>query len=372
MKEHLSIPGQELLEKIFLQSTNVIAITNADFNNLSFTYVNPAFLEMTGYTLNEVIGKNPKILQGPLTKREMINKLKESCLKGEAFRGDNINYKKDGNIYYVRWTVTPIKDNFGNIVNFLSIQEDITQIKQMEKEALELEKLSALSKIASGLTHEINTSITSCSGSIEMLGYDVQEIKDEKLKEYMSQDIDKMKQSLDNVKYITNTLHYLTNKEFIILPDQAVSTVILDAIFKHKDKILKTTQCTVNGISVFDENFILDKFTCNIDAVAMMHVFMNIIDNALDELVKVDHVETNQFNIEIFKENVNTVIIFKDNAGGIDPAKIQKIFDPLFKDKEHGGLGLGLYIVKKIIEAHNGTIDAESKNGITSFKIVLK
>ena len=187
------VPNKQLLENIFLQSTNVIAITNADFRNLKFEYVNPAFLEMTGYTHDEIIGQSPYILQGPKTKRDMTQKLKETCLKGEAFRGDNINYKKDGTTYHVGWTVSPIKDKTGKIVNFLSIQKDITQIKDMEDKFIKNERLDALENISSGLTHEINTSLTTSKGGLEMIGYEIENIQDSQSKKIFNRRFGKSK-----------------------------------------------------------------------------------------------------------------------------------------------------------------------------------
>ncbi len=125
------IPDAKLYENIFFQSFNSIAITNTDFTNLKFEYVNPAFLKLTGYSEEEIIGKSPKILQGKETFFESTQRLKEQCLKGEVFEGENINYKKDGTRYWVEWVVTPIKDEKGNITNYLSIQKDISREKKL-------------------------------------------------------------------------------------------------------------------------------------------------------------------------------------------------------------------------------------------------
>ncbi|MEA3553282.1 MAG: PAS domain S-box protein [Campylobacterota bacterium] len=369
---NLHLPNEQLLENIFLQSTNVIAITNADFDNLKFEFVNPAFLEMTGYTLDEIIGHAPYILQGPKTKRDMTQKLKEACLKGESFRGNNINYKKDGTTYQVGWTVSPIKDSTGKIVNFLSIQKDITQIKDMEDKFVKNERLDALENISSGLTHEINTSLTVCKGGLELIGYEIETVEDKESKEYLTQDLEKVNKSIDNIKYITNSLHYLTSTKLKKIEDQNIYPIILEALNPYKEKIKKITSCTLNGHSIFDDNLTIELFKTKVDVKSLNHVFMIIIDNALDELVKKEDLKLNSLDISIKQELSHIRIDFTDNAGGIEKSKQKKIFEPLVKEKDSGGLGMGLHIAKNIINQHEGTLELESTAPISTFTIKLK
>jgi|GEM_PF-6203044 len=366
------VPNTQLLENIFLQSTNVIAITNADFKNLKFEYVNPAFLEMTGYTLDEIIGQAPYVLQGPKTKRDMTQKLKETCLKGESFRGDNINYKKDGTTYHVGWTVSPIKDKTGKIVNFLSIQKDITQIKDMEDKFIKNERLDALENISSGLTHEINTSLTTCKGGLEMIGYEIENIQDKKSKEYLTEDLEKVNKSIDNIKYITNSLHYLTSTKLDKIEEYNIYTIILEALNPYKEKIQNITNCTINNRSIYDEYLTSELFETKVDIKSLNHVFMIIIDNALDELIKKDDLKLNSLDISIKQELSYLKIDFTDNAGGIEKSKQKKIFEPLVKEKELGGLGMGLHIAKNIINQHEGTLELESNAPYSTFTIKLK
>ena len=365
------LPNQHLLEALFLQSPNVIAITNADFNNLHFEYVNPAFLDMTGYALDEVIGSSPYILQGPETKRDMTKKLKEHCLRGEHFRGDNINYKKDGTSYHVGWTVSPIKDKNGNITNYISTQKDITQIKDNENKCIEDERLDALEKISSGLTHEINSSLTTCKGGLEMLNYEIENIKDMELKEHLTYDLKQVKKSISNISYITDSLHYLTSNNLTNLEQCNINSIILDSIEPFKQKIESITSCRLNGLSIFENLNTNEQFEIEANRDSLKHLFMIIIDNALDELIKKHDVSLNTFDIYIKKESSDIVIDFTDNAGGIDKKLHNKIFEPLVNQKELGGLGIGLYIAKNIVNRHNGIIELKSNTPFTTFTIKL-
>ncbi len=365
-----NLPNINLLQNIFLQSSNVIAITNADLDNLKFEYVNPAFLEMTGYKENEIIGRSPKILQGPDTKREMIKKLKEACKSGEIFRGDNINYKKNGTPYYVGWTVTPIKNSRNEIVNFISYQKDITQIIKLEEEKLKTKKLEALEKISSGLTHEINTSLTNCCGSMEMIRNELELLEESQSKQYLTQDFSEVNKSIQNIQYITNSLHYLTNESFDLSKKHDLYDILLESLDHYKNKIKPLTKCTINGKSLF-ENQKKETFLKHVDKKALKHAFLNIIDNALDQLVKKENQLENSLKVDIYGDNGKTVITVTDNGGGIEKNNHQNIFEPLFKNKDSGGVGIGLYVVRNIINAHKGHIDIISQDHTSTFKIVL-
>jgi PAS domain S-box-containing protein len=122
------LPKIDILKVLFEHSFNSIAITDAhlEFPGPKFVYVNPAFTKKTGYSLEELKDKTPRILQGKETNRELLKELKSKCQKGEFFQGSTVNYKKDGTKYYVEWNISPIKNDQGEITHYISMQRDIT------------------------------------------------------------------------------------------------------------------------------------------------------------------------------------------------------------------------------------------------------
>ncbi len=96
-------------------------------------YVNDGFCEMTGYSKEEVIGKTPRILQGPKTDRDVLDKLKRRLQEGQSFFGQAINYRKDGSEFVNQWDIHPLTDVEGNITHWVSYQHDITKRKRAEE-----------------------------------------------------------------------------------------------------------------------------------------------------------------------------------------------------------------------------------------------
>jgi PAS domain S-box-containing protein len=125
--------------------TESVLITDADLNSPGpyILYVNPAFERMTGWTKSEVIGKNPRILQGPDTDHEIFRNLIETLHRGETWSGRTVNYRKDGSQFYMQWSIVPIRNEAWEIHQYLAVQKDVTHLVHTEQklqEAMEEER----------------------------------------------------------------------------------------------------------------------------------------------------------------------------------------------------------------------------------------
>jgi PAS domain S-box-containing protein len=125
-----------LLQTVLEQSTESVVITTAqlDLPGPQIVYVNPAFTRMTGYTLEEVLGKTPRILQGPSTDRSVLNRLRQDCAAGKVFQGKAINYRKDGSEFYLEWSIGPVWNERGEITHFIATQRDVTERQRIDEE----------------------------------------------------------------------------------------------------------------------------------------------------------------------------------------------------------------------------------------------
>ena len=90
-------------------------------------YVNPAFEKMTGWTKEEVLGKTPRILQGPKTEHGIFENLMQMLQRGETWSGRTINYRKDGSEFMMEWKIAPIRNEKDEITHYLAIQRDVSK-----------------------------------------------------------------------------------------------------------------------------------------------------------------------------------------------------------------------------------------------------
>jgi PAS domain S-box-containing protein len=125
---------QRLMSAAVQETFDSIIITTADLKQPGpqIVFANDAFTKMTGYTAEEVIGKTPRILQGPDTDRSLLNQLTHALEQQLPFQGETINYRKDGSQFTVEWDITPIHDYSGAITHYVAIQRDVTERRRIE------------------------------------------------------------------------------------------------------------------------------------------------------------------------------------------------------------------------------------------------
>ncbi len=124
------LASQQLLSIAIEQSSSTVVITDAEGN---IEYANPKFVQLTGYSLEEALGKNPRVLKSGRTSREIYKELWKTINSGNEWRGEFCNRKKNGGLYWEFASISPVKDDDGVITNFIAIKDDITERKQSER-----------------------------------------------------------------------------------------------------------------------------------------------------------------------------------------------------------------------------------------------
>ncbi len=132
----------EVLYAVVDQMWNAVVITSGSkADHYAVQYANPAFLGMTGYTLDELLGRPLTHLQGPDTDQAVIDELKLCLERGSFFEGQTFNYKKGGERYFVRWNISAIRNDIGEIVNYVSVQTDLSELRASQGRNLLLEEV---------------------------------------------------------------------------------------------------------------------------------------------------------------------------------------------------------------------------------------
>ena len=119
---------KRMLENAIEHSFHGVMITKAE-PGYPVIYVNDAFAEITGYSLEEIAGQSPALLQGPKTDRAVLNRLNQALSEGKLFHGEAINYRKDGSEFLMEWKIVPIKNEDQVTSHYLAIQRDVTSPK---------------------------------------------------------------------------------------------------------------------------------------------------------------------------------------------------------------------------------------------------
>lgn len=197
----------DLLERAIKTDYDSILITTLELDKPGPTivYVNDGFTRMTGYSREEVIGKTPRILQGPKTDRAVLDKLKQRLTDGQPFFGHTVNYRKDGSEFVNQWDIHPLTNEHGEITHWVSYQHDITERKRSEQKVvdsnLEFDKLTEESKKTLVDIDVQGNIVTSNKAFRDLIGFDNEELKVTKIWSLLSDEyVEIFKHKFDSFK----------------------------------------------------------------------------------------------------------------------------------------------------------------------------
>ena len=173
----------KLLEAAIRSDYDSILITdlNLEKPGPKIVYVNDGFCKMTGYSKEEVIGKTPRILQGPKTDQEVLEKLKKRLSEGQSFFGQTVNYRKDGSEFINQWDIHPLTDEEGNITHWVSYQHDISKRKRAEEQLIDMKiDFDGLHEMSKQTVVDVDTQgniVMANKAFRELIGYHKNELK---------------------------------------------------------------------------------------------------------------------------------------------------------------------------------------------------
>ncbi|WP_205204267.1 PAS domain S-box protein [Azonexus hydrophilus] len=359
------------------QSPVTVVITDLEAR---IEYANQAFAKISGYAVEEVLGKNPRVLQSGLTPKEQYASMWEALLRGETWSGQLINRNKAGGVYYEYAIIAPIRQTNGEITHYLAVKQDVTQNKKISEEleryrnhledlvrqrTAALERASMEAELANraksvflaNMSHEIRTPMNAIVGLTHRL------LKQDVAREQRSH-LEMIQASADHLLAVINDVLDLSRIEAGKL-ELAQGNFNLPALLSqvlnlvHERAQAKNLQLLVDtaGLPIWVYG----------DATRLSQALLNYLSNAI-KFTALGSITLRGQLLEQTGDSYRLRFSVIDNGIGIAPQVLERIFNPFEQadsstTREYGGSGLGLAITRQLAELMGGCAGCSSVPG---------
>ena len=359
----------KLMNQAIENTAEAILITEGapiDASGPRIEYVNPAFERMTGYTAEEVIGRTPRILQGPQTDPDVLAMVRGHLERGESVpETTTVNYRKDGTPYWVEWSIAPVYAPDGTVAHWVAAQRDVTERVRHERKLAEAKEAAEQadrlkSTFLDNMSHEFRTPLTSIIGYVELLQSMVDEDGRDMLRA-IHKNSRRLEKTLTAVLDIAQLEEAAFNFEAKRIDLQAALRDVASGF--EQQAAAKGLDLRVEGPD--------ESVPVTLDAGALRRVLTHLIDNAI-KFTEQGHVV-----VRLRSREGEVAIDIADTGVGIAAIHRDRIFGAFTQESEgysrkYEGTGLGLDITQRLVTLLGGQIAVESEKGVGStFTVTL-
>lgn len=311
------------------------------------------------------LGDRPSEMVGKICYKALYNleeicpgcKVNETLYSGKSTHRIERNFLENAEI--IEWEINtyPIKDENGEVVQAIHLEEDMTEKRQLENQVMQSEKLAAVGQLAAGIAHEINNPLTAIVANVQLLKNQDDSTED------MMEALDLIELAGNRATQVVRNLLNLARKDHydFVLSDLNESIDSALSLVRH--------ELDSNGITL-NTNYAEKLPFIKLSQEHIQGVWTNLILNAIDAQ---KYQGAGEISISTNQQKNNVIINISDKGNGISLENTKRIFEPFYTTKDTGsGTGLGLTISQKVIKHHGGQIQVSSKLGEgTKFSIVL-
>jgi len=346
-----------------IESSNIVSKT--DIYGI-ITFANDEFCNISGYSRDELIGKDHNIVRHPDIPDENFKKLWEVILAKKTYKGTVKNLAKDGSSFYVNTTIIPILNNSGDIEEFIAIRYDVTKEVELQLALDDKQKIlfsqarfASLGQMIANIAHQWRQPLTELNLSLYSLKSSLGQKSPEQI-EVCYQDA---KETIKSMSQTIEDFQNFFNPNKNIEPFNPIDS-LSDALAIMK-KALSKEHISINT-----------SLNTNMQITGMSNeltqIFINLLQNAKDAMSDIgDSEKTIYIQMSIEEDNIVTTV--QDSGHGIKEGILEEIFEPYFSTKHAGkGTGLGLFMSRMIVQQSlGGTIYAKNNEQGALFTIKI-
>lgn len=338
-------------------SVNPLQITDL---NGKMIYINRAFENASGYSKEELIGKNPNIFGSGKNSTKFWDKMWDTISSGKVWVGEVENLKKSGEPFFTQLLVSPILDKDGKVSGYFGIHRDLTEKRTLERQLIHTQKMESIGTLAAGIAHEVGNPLASISALVQV----AQRITTDP---FVNEKLGLVKSQVTRISKIIRDLVDFSRPSNYELELTDINKVINEAV--------EITRVGTKAQDIVFESILSPNIPpLPLIADQIQQVFVNILLNSVDAIIeKRRNNKVEKITVKSESSDNEVILTFSDTGIGIKEDKLNKVFEPFFTTKKEGkGTGLGLWVSYGIVKSFQGDIKIKSKlNEGTSFIIKL-
>lgn len=359
-------PGKDIFFAAVETTRMPMIVTDPNRDDNPIIFANNAFLEMTGYAIDEIVGRNCRFLQGPETDRAVVKAVGEAVAAREEISVELINYRKDGSSFWNALFISPVYTDDGRLTYFFASQLDISRRRDAEEALRQAQKMEALGQLTGGIAHDFNNLLQVMVGYIDII---------QRTAARPTPDVERIARSAGHAKAAADRASTLTQQLLAFSRKQTLEgrVVNLNNLIRTADELADRS---LPGVRI-ELKLEPGLWNCRVDPtqaeVALLNVFINSRDALAGRANPTLTIETS--NIALSQSDTLShdglpagryvCLAVTDNGIGIPASIRDRVMDPFFTTKEEGkGTGLGLSMVYGFLKQSGGLARIESEEDV--------
>jgi PAS domain S-box-containing protein len=336
-------------------TVNPIEVTDVDGKII---YVNPAFEKASGFSKEEILGRNPNVFSSGKHPKAFWKKMWDTIKEGKVWVGEIENRRRSGEPFFTQLLISPILDGDGKVVGYFGVHRDITEQRYLQQQLIHAQKMESIGLLAAGIAHEVGNPLTSISSLVQVIQRATRD-------EFTHEKLEMIKSQITRISRIIRDLVDFSRRSSYEVQLTDVNRALHESV-----EIVRVGKKAKDII--FDIQ--LDESIPSLPLVAdqIEQVFINVLINAVDAIharfdrlrEKSSNVPEGEVIVRSSMDDENMYVTIRDNGKGVAEEHLPKIFEAFFTTKPVGeGTGLGLWVSYGIIRSFRGNIKVESTVG---------
>jgi PAS domain S-box-containing protein len=357
-----ALVGDSLAERLKAAALDVaddgIVISDATRPDAPIVYVSPSFERLVGYSADEILGTNCRMVQGPGTDHDTVRQIAIALASGQVFQGEILNYRKDGTPFWNFLRIAPIRDETGRVTHYVGTQTDVTELHLARERQQELtsavahaSRVRTVAALGASLAHEVNQPLAAVVANAEAALRLLERGEVADVREALESIIADGRRAGEIILRARRLVRNQPVQAEVVSPAAVAAEVLA---FTRTRLRHARVEATLEGAR--------SPARVRIDPVQLYQAVLNLVVNAIEAMEGEPDPHPRRLTVRVESSGERVRVRVADTGPGATDEAIARMFQTFHTTKARG-TGLGLLVTRSLVEAHGGRLDVARNAG---------